>query len=190
MNNFLKEQTFNTNNSVSNNKKPEFQQNSFFSLPTMYNKPITIEKKPVQNYVVSQQKSNPNNVLDQSQKSFITQQLEVNTNDKIDITNLHNDVNSLKEMINILACKIDQLSSRHQSPLIYVACNLHNHLLVEVSHKELGDAYKTGFICDNCKYQQTNITEKFYHCPSCPSLVGQGLYDLCYNCVKNCLNKK
>ena len=150
------------------------------------------QQQPVQNNVFSQQKSNSNldNVFGQSQNSFLTQKPQVNTNDQVDITHLHNDVKSLKEMINTLAFKIDQLSTRPQPTLTYVACNLHNHLLVEVSHKELGDAYKTGFICDNCKYRQTNITEKFYHCPSCPSLVGQGLYDLCSNCVKNCLNKK
>jgi len=107
----------------------------------------------------------------------------------IKFNKLTQEINSLKELVNIMNKKLELLINKPQNEVIYVACNLHNHLLKETTNEELGNNYTTGFICDNCKYKQTKLNEKFYHCSSCMSNMG-GNYDLCLNCVNNCLIRK
>ena len=71
--------------------------------------------------------------------------------------------------------------------LVYVACSLHPHVLLETTAS--GTEYAAGYTCDICQVTCQNREERFYQCASCPSPTGRGKFDVCAACVKKQLAK-
>ena len=99
-----------------------------------------------------------------------------------DLTAVHQKV---EETSIILNNKIDKVLASFKTQ-IYVACPLHNHVLLETSSVVIGDTYQKGFMCDICKKTCNNPMEKFYQCSQCPSSVGiiGGKFDVCAECIR------
>ena len=97
----------------------------------------------------------------------------------INLATVHQKVEETSVLLNQ---KIDTMLE----PKIYVACPLHNHVLLETTSISLGDTYHKGFMCDVCKKTCNNSMVKFYQCSQCPSSIGVtgGKFDVCAECVK------
>lgn len=105
-------------------------------------------------------------------------------NSKLDEQN--NYIKKMNETLNLFISNISNLVELKDKPKskVYIACKLHQHLLLEVNLNDMNGLYCNGFVCNNCNYQQKNIDEKFYHCSCCNSNPG---YNVCQNCIKTSL---
>ena len=92
-------------------------------------------------------------------------------------------LDKISKQLDILSQKVDYLTNNKD---LYVACNLHNHLLIETNCNKINNkSYYAGFSCNNCNISIQDKNRIMYHCKTCKN--SEVLFNLCENCIRKSL---